>query len=78
MTLHEQLMTRQDERPCDCCGRLIEAGDVVLYNLEHGTVYCTQACAENEHFRPEASRRAEVSPSGKARQRVSVQSGPRD
>ena len=39
-----------DECECDWCGCPLLVGDTVFLDLEHGTAYCSTACAEQDHF----------------------------
>jgi hypothetical protein len=51
MTLnHETIKRPIDACECDWCGCPMDVGDPVLYDLDHGTAYCTEACAEHDAF----------------------------
>jgi len=39
-----------DETACDWCGRPLLVGELLYVDLEHGTAYCSPACAEHDHF----------------------------
>ena len=39
-----------DECPCDWCETALLVGDTVFIDLEHGTAYCSVACAEHDAF----------------------------
>ncbi len=39
-----------DEAACDYCECLLSVGDTAFIDLEHGTVYCSRACVEHDHF----------------------------
>jgi hypothetical protein len=39
-----------DECPCDWCETALLVGDTVFIDLEHGTSYCSRACAEHDAF----------------------------
>ena len=39
-----------DECPCDCCGLTLLVGDTVFIDLDHGTAYCSRACALQDAF----------------------------
>jgi hypothetical protein len=38
-----------DETACDWCGRSLLVGEPLYVDLEHGTAYCSHACAELDH-----------------------------
>jgi hypothetical protein len=39
-----------DECACDWCDGPLLVGDAVFVDLDHGTAYCSVACAEHDHF----------------------------
>lgn len=49
--LSEETVKRPiDECDCDWCGSPLTVGSEVFVDLEHGTAYCSRACAEQEAF----------------------------
>jgi hypothetical protein len=47
---HETIKRPLDECNCDWCGQSLLVGDRVHYDLDHGTAYCSRACANHDHF----------------------------
>jgi hypothetical protein len=53
VTLKRETIKREQDN-CNCdhelCGQELQVGDVILIDLEHGTAYCSRACAEQDVF----------------------------
>jgi hypothetical protein len=45
---HETIKRPVDECPCDWCATPLSVGSPVFIDLEHGTAYCSRACAEQD------------------------------
>jgi len=49
--LNRETIRREiEECCCDWCGQSLHEGDPVFVDLEHGTAYCSLACAELDAF----------------------------
>ena len=46
----ETIKRPQDEMDCDWCCAPLFVGDTVFVDLQHGTAYCSPACAEHDAF----------------------------
>jgi hypothetical protein len=50
MVQRETIKRGLDECACDWCGRMLQEGDPAYIDLNHGTAYCSEACAEQDAF----------------------------
>ncbi len=50
MVQRETIKRDLDECACDWCGLTLLKGDPVFVDLERGTAYCSEACAQHDAF----------------------------
>jgi hypothetical protein len=46
----ETIKRHLDECPCDWCADPLYVGDSIFIDLDHGTAYCSRACARHDAF----------------------------